>query len=281
MQPPSSTAQFAFEVEHVQPVLEHADEGAELVVRGHQFARLRGGFERWFIFAGGLRHVGELDGEQLAVGGGLDFLLGNDFRSCPAKFRNSTATGISRLNVAIDADLPADGEFVLHAERWGLPAGLSRRRSWAWPSPRDWPKVKVKSGKPSLFEPGGRGLRREVAGGIRPLRAVAEEKHAQEPLVGLAQHVVDSRRWPVSRPSGFSGSSMRAVFDRKRMGFGVEAVGLDLEIAGEFRERPGGVAQRLAQRFVAGLARQGVGHRHAPRPVDHHHQRGHCFFVWV
>ena len=50
-------AQRAFEVQHVQAAFEHVDERAQLVVGGHQFARLLGGSQRELVFAGHLRNV--------------------------------------------------------------------------------------------------------------------------------------------------------------------------------------------------------------------------------
>ena len=44
--------QRPFDVQHVQPALEHVDEGAQFVVGGHQFAGLGDGFERELVFAG-------------------------------------------------------------------------------------------------------------------------------------------------------------------------------------------------------------------------------------
>ena len=60
--------QRPFEIQHVQPALEHVDERAQPVVGRHQFARLRDRFERELVFAGRLRDVLELDRQELAVG---------------------------------------------------------------------------------------------------------------------------------------------------------------------------------------------------------------------
>ena len=37
-----------------------------------------------------------------------------------------------------------------------------------------------------VFQPGGGGLRRQIAGGVGPLGAVAQQHHAQQPLARLA-----------------------------------------------------------------------------------------------
>ena len=50
----------------------------ELVVGGHQLAGLGDGLQGELEFAGRFRSIGEVDRQQLAVGRGLDFLLGDD-----------------------------------------------------------------------------------------------------------------------------------------------------------------------------------------------------------
>ena len=137
--------QRPFEIEHVQPALEHVDERAQLVVRGDQLARLRDGFEREFVFAGHLRDVAQLDRQELAVGRGPDRLLGDDLHLARRGLEQH-ADGNIDVDVAVDADLAADRSSSFLTNTVGLTIRSLTATSWASPRPRDWPKGKVNSG---------------------------------------------------------------------------------------------------------------------------------------
>ena len=69
-------------------------------------------FERELVLAGHLRDVAQLDRQELAVGRGLDRLLGDDFHLARRGLEQH-ADGDVDVDVAVDADLAADGQLVL------------------------------------------------------------------------------------------------------------------------------------------------------------------------
>ena len=80
---------------HVQTASQHRDERAQLVVRGDDFARLRFGPHRQFVFAGRLGHVVDLDRQRCAVLGEACRSLVPTTSILPPAISNSSCTGTS------------------------------------------------------------------------------------------------------------------------------------------------------------------------------------------
>ena len=193
---PADTARFGpqrpFDVQHVQPALEHVDERAHLVIRGDELAGLRDGLQREFVFARHFGNVVEFDRQQLAVGVGADRLLGDDLHLAGRGLKPRPHGNID-VDVAVDPNVAGDGQLVLdehvgsdHKVLDGDIAGLAQ--------PARLAEGKREHGIAEAFEPGSGGLRGQIVGGIGPLRAVAQQHHPQQPLARLApKHFLDRR----------------------------------------------------------------------------------------
>ncbi len=244
-----------------------------MVVRGDQFARLRDGLQRELVLAGHLRDVAESDRQELAVGRGADRLLGDDLHLARRRLEED-AHGDVDVDVAVDADLAGDGQFVLH-EHAGIDHEVLDGHVFGLAQAARLAEGEGEQGIAEVFQSGGGRLRRQIARGVGPLGAVAQEHHAQEPLARLAvQHVLQGRADGGLLSLGLVGKLDFAPLGADFVHVGVEGVRLQLEVALELGQRGGGVLQRIAQRLPAGLVAHGVGHRHAPRLVGQHDQRG-------
>ncbi len=105
-----------------------------------------------------------------------------------------------------------------------------------------------------MFQPGGGGLRRQIAGGVRPLRAVAQQHDAQEPLARLAaQHVLQGRSDGGLLSFRLLGQFDPAAFRPHLVHVGVERIGLELEVAlqpGQGGAASASASRRASQRVV-------------------------------
>ncbi len=182
------------------------------------------------------------------------------------------------VHIAVDAHLPNDAQLVLDEHLRGDDKVFDRRVAGVAQSAR-LAQRKGEQRDPKVFQPCGGGLRRQIARGVGPLRPVAQQNDAQEPFAGLApQHVVNRRPQGGLLAVGLVGQLDFAAIGGNFVKLGVEAVCSEFEIALQSVERGRGVGQSGTHRVPAGFVAYRVGHRHAPRLIGQHHERGRLFF---
>ena len=158
------------------------------------------------------------------------------------------------VDVAIDADLAADGQLVLD-EHAGVGDQVLDGHVLGLAQPARLAQREREHRIAEVFQPGGGGLRRQIAGGVRPLGAVAQQHHAQQPLARLAaQHVLQGRSDGGLLSFGLLGQGDFAALGGGLVQLGVERVGFQLEIALQSGQRRCGLVQshyrRASQRVL-------------------------------
>ena len=200
-----STRSAALDVKHAEPAAQDVDERAQLVVRGDHLARLPDGFQRELVLARHLGSVAHPDGNELAVGRGLDRLLGDNFHR-PRRSLEEQPDGDLDAHVAVNADLAAYRELVLD-EHGGIDDQVLHGHVLGLAQAAQLAEGKGEELVALVLQAGRGRLRRQVAGGVGLLGAVAQQDHAQQPLARLARRT-SSMAAPMAvwSPVGRSGS---------------------------------------------------------------------------